>query len=198
MDEASKLDVLESFAMELFLTSVIPRHARHLRRDCDQHDDVDSHCSLCAPPQACGALRKRRRTRHCTCRVEAVLVQNQCFDVWHDDLASLAEEDAPAASGNSATLLELQSFTEMSYSQGRCVAALQWVPARKVLLTNRCRCPAQDPNLSAQPKCPAYHVSPRSSLQDMMPKTLGSCLVGDCCPLKKAFKVALCGGRRAP
>ena len=82
--------------------------------------------------QALGALTKRRQTRHCTCRVEAVLIQNQCFDVWHNDLESLAEEDASAASGNSATLLELQSFTDMSYSQGRCVAALQWVPARKV------------------------------------------------------------------
>ena len=61
-----------------------------------------------------------------------MLTLNQSFDVWHDDLGSLAEEDATAASGNGATLSELQSFTDMQYSQGRCVAALQWVPARKV------------------------------------------------------------------
>ena len=75
----------------------------------------------------------QRNARHCTCRIEAVLVQNHSFNVWHDDLGSLAEEDVLAASDISATLSELQSFTDMSYSQGRCVAALQWVPARKVM-----------------------------------------------------------------
>ena len=37
-----------------------------------------------------------------------------------------------AASSSSAILPELQSFTDANFSQGRCVAALQWVPARKV------------------------------------------------------------------
>jgi len=61
-----------------------------------------------------------------------VLIQNQFFDVWHDDLGILAEEDAAASSSNSANLSELQSFTDMAYTQGRCVSALQWVPGQKV------------------------------------------------------------------
>lgn len=87
---------------------------------------------LCLSPGIC-AVRGMLKARHCNCRLEAVLVQNHSFDVWHDDLGSLAEEDVLAASGVSTTLSELQSFTDMNYSQGRCVAALQWVPARKVM-----------------------------------------------------------------
>lgn len=69
------------------------------------------------------------------CRVEGALIQNDFFDVWHDDLIGLAEDDAAAASmltGSSATLVELQSFTDMAYSQGRTVSAVQWVAGQKV------------------------------------------------------------------
>lgn len=69
------------------------------------------------------------------CRLEATLIQNGYFDIWHDDLASLAEEDAAATSmhnDSSAALIELQSFTDMAYSQGRCVSDLQWVPGQRV------------------------------------------------------------------
>jgi hypothetical protein len=67
--------------------------------------------------------------------VEGALIQNGFFDVWHDDLSSLAEDDAAAASmltGSNSTLVECQSFTDMAYSQGRTVSAVQWVPGQKV------------------------------------------------------------------
>ena len=66
------------------------------------------------------------------CRVEAALIQNWHFDVWHDDLASLAEDDAGASAAPVVTLSELQSFTDTAYTQGRYVSAVQWVPGRKV------------------------------------------------------------------
>ena len=72
---------------------------------------------------------------HPLCRVEGALIQNDFFDVWNDDLGGLAEDDAAAASmltGGSATLVELESFTDMAYSQGRTVSAVQWVPGQKV------------------------------------------------------------------
>ena len=89
----------------------------------------DLHCCIAEPflQQYSAAHRG-----HCTCRLEAVLIQNQFFDAWHDDLGILAEEDAAASSSNSADLSELRSFTDMAYTQGRCVSALQWVPGQKV------------------------------------------------------------------
>ena len=69
---------------------------------------------------------------HSLCRVEAALIQNGHFDVWHDDLASLAEDDAGASAAPVVTLSELQSFTDTAYTQGRYVSAVQWVPGRKV------------------------------------------------------------------
>lgn len=79
-----------------------------------------------------------------------MLTLNQSFDVWHDALGSLAEEDATAASGNGAALSELQSFTDMNYSQGRCVAALQWVPARKVQASPQLSGSQSPPKCSSQ------------------------------------------------
>ena len=72
---------------------------------------------------------------HPLCRVEGALIQNDFFDVWHDDLGGLAEDDAAAESmltGSRSTLVELQSFADMAYSQGRTVSAVQWVPGQKV------------------------------------------------------------------
>ncbi len=132
LDEATKTDILESFAMELFLTSVLPR--REFRFPLQRSTAWHGALALAMPISRGFVLSEEMlKARHCNCRLEAVLVQNHSFDVWHDDLGSLAEEDVLAASGVSATLSELQSFTDMNYSQGRCVAALQWVPARKVM-----------------------------------------------------------------
>ena len=95
----------------------------------------------CCTGQPCSRQYSAAHKGQCTCRLEAVLIQNHFFDVWHDDLGNLAEEDAAASSSNSANLSELQSFTDMAYTQGRCVSALQWVPGQKVsdcLMDNIC------------------------------------------------------------
>ena len=69
---------------------------------------------------------------HSSRRVEAALIQNSHFDVWHDDLASLAEDNAGASAVPNVSLSELQSFTDAAYTQDRYVSAVQWVPGRKV------------------------------------------------------------------
>lgn len=69
---------------------------------------------------------------HSSRRVEAALIQNWHFDVWHDDLANLAEDDAGASAAQLVSLSELQSFTDAAYTQGRYVSAVLWVPGREV------------------------------------------------------------------
>jgi hypothetical protein len=53
-------------------------------------------------------------------------------DILGDDLAALADEDGAPGGRAEALIAELQSFTDLAHSKGRCVAALQWLPHRKV------------------------------------------------------------------
>lgn len=68
------------------------------------------------------------------CRLEPVLLQNALLDIARDELATLGDDD-PQTSGQQtdSTLTELQSFVDLSYTHGRCVTAIQWLPHRKVL-----------------------------------------------------------------
>ena len=64
-----------------------------------------------------------------------MLQQNAYLDVFEDELAALGEDEGPAAAaagGAEATLSELQSFVDLSYSHGRAVTRLQWLPQRTV------------------------------------------------------------------
>ena len=65
-----------------------------------------------------------------------MLQQNACLDVFEDQLAALGEDEGPgaAAGGLEATLSELQSFVDLTYSHGRAVTWLQWLPQRVVCI----------------------------------------------------------------
>ena len=54
------------------------------------------------------------------------------MDILGDDLAALADEDGAPGGRAEALIAELQSFTDLAHSKGRRVAALQWLPHRKV------------------------------------------------------------------
>ena len=64
-----------------------------------------------------------------------MLAENAAVNLLEDDLAALADEDGPPGGRAEAALVELQSFTDLTHSKGRPVAALQWLPHRKVRLT---------------------------------------------------------------
>lgn len=63
-----------------------------------------------------------------------MLLQNAHLDVFEDELAALGEDEGPttAAERQETTLSELQSFVDLSYSHGRAVTRLQWLPQRRV------------------------------------------------------------------
>jgi hypothetical protein len=62
-----------------------------------------------------------------------VLLQNALFDLSKDELATLGVDDLQTASQQSeSSLTELQSFVDLTYSHGRCVTAIQWLPHRQV------------------------------------------------------------------
>jgi hypothetical protein len=65
-------------------------------------------------------------------RWEAALAENAAVDILGDDLAALADEDGAPGGRAEALIAELQSFTDLAHSKGRRVAALQWLPHRKV------------------------------------------------------------------
>jgi hypothetical protein len=69
-----------------------------------------------------------------------VLLQNAHLDVFEDELAALGEDEGPATAAGrpETTLSELQSFVDLSYSHGRAVTRLQWLPQRRVCLLSIC------------------------------------------------------------
>uniref|UniRef100_A0A7S2JAQ3 WD repeat-containing protein 63 n=1 Tax=Haptolina brevifila TaxID=156173 RepID=A0A7S2JAQ3_9EUKA len=64
-------------------------------------------------------------------RLEEALQQNETVDIFADDFADLAEEDAALGNKNDAELKELQSYYHLHYCAGRKLAFIQWQPQAK-------------------------------------------------------------------
>ncbi|KAK9826349.1 hypothetical protein WJX81_000804 [Elliptochloris bilobata] len=107
-----------------------------LRRNCSQYAPrelgADEQAAILASPEFADFLARIRP------RWEAALAENAAVNILEDDLAALADEDGPSGGRAKASLSELQSFTDLAYSKGRSVAALQWLPHRKGVVAVAC------------------------------------------------------------
>lgn len=69
---------------------------------------------------------------------EEALIQNEVTNIFQDDFASLAEEDAVSGNRKEAIIAEYQSFTHLTYSKNKVVSAVQWLPHRKGVVAVAC------------------------------------------------------------
>jgi len=64
-------------------------------------------------------------------RYEEALQQNETVDIFSDDFADLAEDEASLGNKTDSELKELQSYYHLSYCAGRLLTFIQWQPAAK-------------------------------------------------------------------
>ncbi|KAK3283163.1 hypothetical protein CYMTET_9130 [Cymbomonas tetramitiformis] len=73
-----------------------------------------------------------------TDRYELALQQNEVMDIFEDEFASLAEEDNAPGTKSANVISEYQSFTDLTYSKGKKVSAIAWMPKRKGVVGVAC------------------------------------------------------------
>ncbi len=69
--------------------------------------------------------------------MEAALLENEVVDVMADELEGLGEEGGEGGGRRERAITEVQSCSELQYSKGRVISAVQWLPGRKVVLSHR-------------------------------------------------------------
>ena len=65
------------------------------------------------------------------------LQQNECYDIFKDDFASLADDDAGPGAG-AETMVETHSFTSLAHGKGKKVMCVDWVPGMKGCVAVSC------------------------------------------------------------
>ena len=60
--------------------------------------------------------------------MRSALQQNECYDIFTDDFASLADDDLGASASAETAMVEVHSFTSLRYNKGKTVACVDWVP----------------------------------------------------------------------
>lgn len=65
--------------------------------------------------------------------MEAALLENEVVDVMADELEGLGEEGGEGGGRRDRAISEVQSCSELQYSKGRVISAVQWLPGRKVI-----------------------------------------------------------------
>jgi len=77
-----------------------------------------------------------------TDRYEYALQQNEVMNIFEDAYASLAEEDgAPGDKNAKQQITPFQSFTDLTYSKGKRVKAIAWLPKKKGVVAVACTQP---------------------------------------------------------
>eukprot|EP00499_Haloplacidia_sp_CaronLabIsolate_P009410 CAMPEP_0196771506 /NCGR_PEP_ID=MMETSP1104-20130614/1722_1 /TAXON_ID=33652 /ORGANISM="Cafeteria sp., Strain Caron Lab Isolate" /LENGTH=390 /DNA_ID=CAMNT_0042141627 /DNA_START=8 /DNA_END=1177 /DNA_ORIENTATION=+ len=70
--------------------------------------------------------------------VEGALQQNEALDVLDDDLAGLGDDDVAFGDQADTRLKELRSFTDLVFSKGRRLNALDWHPTQRGVVAVAC------------------------------------------------------------
>ena len=64
-------------------------------------------------------------------RMRGALQQNELYDIFTDDFASLADNESGLGggrNGGSTSLVEMHSFTSLKYNKGKAVSCIDWAP----------------------------------------------------------------------
>ena len=72
--------------------------------------------------------------------LERALQQNETFDIFEDDLATLGEDDGGPGQRADADIVESHSFTDLS-SKGQIVTCIQWWPGKRNVVAVSCAQP---------------------------------------------------------
>mgnify|MGYP004068435129 CR=1 FL=1 len=70
--------------------------------------------------------------------MRGALQQNECYDIFTDDFASLADDDLGAGAGAETAMTETHSFTSLTYNKGKTVACVDWVPGARGAVAASC------------------------------------------------------------
>ena len=68
--------------------------------------------------------------------MRGALQQNECYDIFADDFASLADDDLGAS--DAQEVKEVHSFTSLMYNKGKTVACVDWVPGARGAVAASC------------------------------------------------------------
>lgn len=71
-------------------------------------------------------------------RYEDALIQNEIANIFEDDFSAVGEEDGAAGGRKENVITEQQSFTDLTFSKGKVISFIQWLPHRKVTSAYDC------------------------------------------------------------
>ncbi|KAH7299086.1 hypothetical protein KP509_25G072000 [Ceratopteris richardii] len=66
------------------------------------------------------------------------LQQNEVMDLFEDDFENLAEEEDHSGHKSITNIMEYQSFSDLLYSKGKMVSAIDWMPGKHGVLAAAC------------------------------------------------------------
>ena len=92
---------------------------------------------------ACASSEDAARLRAFLQKVDPLmrgaLQQNECYDIFVDDFASLADDDLGAGDATSTNAMtEVHSFTSLTHNKGKTVACVDWVPGARGAVAASC------------------------------------------------------------
>jgi len=91
-----------------------------------------------AKAELCNSRKMRKFLERIAGEFELALIENEITNVFEDDFAALADEDAVSGNRKEAIISELQSFTHLTYSKNMVVSAIEWLPHRKGVVAVAC------------------------------------------------------------
>jgi|AntAceMinimDraft_1070359.scaffolds.fasta_scaffold14440_1 WD40 repeat protein len=74
--------------------------------------------------------------------MEEALQQNEAFDIFTNDFATLADDDAAVGANAENVITEYQSFTDLTYSKGKQVSCIDWLGSTRGVVAVSCTEPA--------------------------------------------------------
>ena len=69
---------------------------------------------------------------------EEALQQNEVFDIFTNDFATLADDDAAVGNNAENVMHEYQSFTDLTYSKGKQVSCIDWLHSKRGVVAVSC------------------------------------------------------------
>lgn len=70
--------------------------------------------------------------------VEEALQQNEVYDIFANDFAALADDDAAVGNNAENVISEYQSFTDLTYSKGKQVSCIDWLHSKRGVVAVSC------------------------------------------------------------
>uniref|UniRef100_A0A0G4FYU7 Uncharacterized protein n=1 Tax=Chromera velia CCMP2878 TaxID=1169474 RepID=A0A0G4FYU7_9ALVE len=70
--------------------------------------------------------------------VEEALQQNETFDIYHDELAHLGDDDLGIGSKSQSNMREIRNLHDLTFSKNKRITSIAWVPGSNDLIAISC------------------------------------------------------------